>query len=92
MTPRSTESPAICANSARTHADAADDEVRLQRAAVSQCHATLVDRRRDILEMKDYAALLMQVTHKIADPRAEYALHWPPFRRDDMDFDSTPSQ
>ena len=77
---------------ARTHADAADDEIRLQLVAASECHATLVNRRRDILEMKDYAALLMQVTHKIADPQAECALHWPLLRRDDMDFDSTPSQ
>ena len=86
--PLEDEAGRFCEFKARTHADAADDKVGIQRAAASQSDLALVYAGGDILEMEDHPVLFMQAPHEIADLRTENALHRPLLRRDHMDVET----
>ena len=72
---------------ARPHADADDEEIRLQHGAAPERRALAVDGDDGVAEMKDHAVVLMQRAHEIAHFRPKHTLHRALLRRDHVDLD-----
>src|SRR4051794_11168604 len=71
----------------RTHADADDHHVGLQRAAALQRRAFPIVRDNGISEMEDNAVLFMQCSHEVPHIGPKNTLHWPLLRRNYVDLD-----
>ena len=48
------------------HAEAGHHQVGIERRAALQVHATLVDRRRHVLQVEHHAVLFVQGAHEVA--------------------------
>ena len=76
----------------RSHADAKDDEVGIQRCAIGQRHHPSLNATDGSSQMKHDAVLLVQSPYEASDFRPHNALQRLAFRRDDMDLDSARTQ
>src|SRR6266700_5883304 len=71
----------------RPHANADNNEIRLELGAASKLDALAVDGACNVLKVKNHAVLFVERADEVAHLRTHDPFHRPSLGRDDMDFD-----